>query len=122
MGKYEVKDKKIKVFGLKTRVVEEYEQVVKTYIHNEESGGIWAFVRELSETERFAAKSVQTEETTIFKVVYNPKIVSGLYIEFAGKTYEIVSTDKFEFNKTDIVIRGNETRAPVYDEVEYENY
>lgn len=122
MDKYEVKDKKIKVFGLKTRVVDTYEQVVKNYIHSEESGGIWAYVRELSENERFSAKSVQVEETIQFKIVYNPKIISELFIEFAGKTYEIVSIDKYEFNKTDLVIRANEILAPVFDEVEYEDY
>lgn len=122
MDKYEVKDKKIKVFGLKTRVVDTYEQVVKNYIHSEESGGIWAYVRELSENERFSAKAVQVEETIQFKIVYSPKIISELFIEFAGKTYEIVSIDKYEFNKTDLVIRANEILAPVFDEVEYEDY
>ena len=122
MDKYEVKDKKIKVFGLKTRVVDTYEQVVKNYIHSEESGGIWAYVRELSENERFSAKSAQVEETIQFKIVYNPKIINELFIEFDGKTYEIVSIDKFEFNKTDLVVRANEILAPVYDEVEYEDY
>lgn len=122
MDKYEVKDKKIKVFRLETRAVDTYEQVVKNYIHSKESGGIWAYVRELSENERFSAKSVQVEETIQFKIVYNPKILSEFFIEFAGKTYEIVSIDKYEFNKTDLVIRANEILAPVFDEVEYEDY
>ena len=79
-------------------------------------------MRELSENERFSAKSVQVEETIQFKIVYNPKILSEFFIEFAGKTYEIVSIDKYEFNKTDLVIRANEILAPVFDEVEYEDY
>ena len=79
-------------------------------------------MRELSENERFSAKSVQVEETTQFKVVYNPKITTELYLEYGGKTYDIVSIDKFEFNKSDLVIRANETHAPEYDEVDYENY
>lgn len=122
MDKYEVKDKKVQVFGIETAVKDGYEVVVKTYIHNKESGGLWAFVRELSENERFSAKAVQVEETTQFKIVYNPKITTELYIEFGGKTYDIVSIDKFEFNKTDLVIRANEILAPVYDEVCYEDY
>ncbi len=122
MDKYEVKDKKVQVFGIKTAVKDGYEVVVKTYIHSKESGGLWAFVRELSENERFSAKAVQVEETTQFKIVYNPKITTELYIEFGGKTYDIVSIDKFEFNKTDLVIRANEILAPVYDEVCYEDY
>lgn len=122
MYKYEVKDKKIQVFGIKTAVKDGYEVVVKTYIHSKESGGLWAFVRELSENERFSAKAVQVEETTQFKIVYNPKITTELYVEFGGKTYDIVSIDKFEFNKTDLVIGANEILAPVYDEVCYEDY
>lgn len=122
MDKYEVKDKKVQVFGIKITVKDGYEVVVKTYIHSKESGGLWAFVRELSENERFSAKAVQVEETTQFKIVYNPKITTELYIEFGGKTYDIVSIDKFEFNKTDLVIRANEILAPVYDEVCYEDY
>lgn len=122
MDKYEVKDKKVQVFGIKTAVKDGYEVVVKTYIHSKGSGGLWAFVRELSENERFSAKAVQVEETTQFKIVYNPKITTELYVEFGGKTYDIVSIDKFEFNKTDLVIRANEILAPVYDEVCYEDY
>lgn len=122
MDKYEVKDKKVQVFDIKTAVKDGYEVVVKTYIHSKESGGLWAFVRELSENERFSAKAVQVEETTQFKIVYNPKITTELYVEFGGKTYDIVSIDKFEFNKTDLVIRANEILAPVYDEVCYEDY
>ena len=122
MDKYEVKDKKVQVFGIKTAVKDGYEVVVKTYIHSKESCGLWAFVHELSENERFSAKAVQVEETTQFKIVYNPKITTELYIEFGGKTYDIVSIDKYEFNKTDLVIRANEILAPVYDEVCYEDY
>lgn len=122
MDKKENKDKKVKFYRLETKVIDGYEKVIKTYIHSEKSGGLWCYVRELSENERFSAKSVQVEETTQFKVVYNPKIVNELYLEFGNKTYSIVAIDKFEFNKTDIVIRANEMLAPTFDEVLYENY
>ena len=74
------------------------------------------------ENERFSARSVQVEETTQFVIVYNPKIVSELKLEFDGKTYEIVSIDKYQYNKSDLVIRANEALAPEFDEVVYENY
>ena len=122
MEKKENKDKKVQFFRLSTQVVDGYEKVIKTYIHSKESGGLWCFVRELSENERFSAKSVQVEETTQFKVVYNPKIVNELYLEFKDKTYDIVSIDGKEHNKSDLVIRANEILAPSFDEVEYENY
>ena len=122
MDRKENKDKKVQFYRLNTQVVDGYEKVIKTYIHSKESGGLWCFVRELSENERFSAKSVQVEETTQFKVVYNPKIVNELYLEFDGKTYNIVSIDGKEFNKSDLVIRANEILAPSFDEVRYENY
>jgi SPP1 family predicted phage head-tail adaptor len=122
MDRKENKDKKVQFYRLNTQVVDGYEKVIKTYIHSKESGGLWCFVRELSENERFSAKSVQVEETTQFKVVYNPKIVNELYLEFNGKTYDIVSIDGKEFNKSDLVIRANEILAPSFDEVRYENY
>ena len=122
MKNKENKDKKVRFFRLETKIIDNFEKIAKIYIHSRESGGLWCYVRELSENERFSARAVQVEETTQFKVTYNPKITNNLYIEYAGKTYNIVSIDKFEFNKTDIVIRANETLAPVYDEVEYENY
>ena len=122
MEKKENKDKKVQFFRLSTQVVDGYEKVIKTYIHSKESGGLWCFVRELSENERFSAKSVQVEETTQFKVVYNPKIVNEIYLEFKDKTYDIVSIDGKEHNKSDLVIRANEILAPSFDEVRYENY
>lgn len=122
MKNKENKDKKVRFFRLETKIIDNFEKIVKIYIHSRESGGLWCYVRELSENERFSARAVQVEETTQFKVTYNPKITSNLFIEYKEKTYDIVSIDKFEFNKTDIVIRGNETLAPVYDEVEYEDY
>ena len=122
MEKKENKDKKVQFFRLSTQVVDGYEKVIKTYIHSKESGGLWCFVRELSENERFSAKSVQVEETTQFKVVFNPKIVNELYLEFKDKTYDIVSIDGKEHNKSDLVIRANEILAPSFDEVRSENY
>ena len=122
MDRKENKDKKVQFYRLSTQVVDGYEKVIKTYIHSKESGGLWCFVRELSENERFSAKAVQVEETTQFKVVYNPKIVNELYLEFKGKTYNIVSIDGKEHNMSDLVIRANEILAPSFDEVRYENY
>ena len=54
--------------------------------------------------------------------MFNPKIVNELYLEFKDKTYDIVSIDGKEHNKSDLVIRANEILAPSFDEVRYENY
>ena len=116
------KDKKARFFYIETRVVDGYEKVIKQYIHSKESGGLWCYVRQLSENERFSAKAVQIEETTQFIVVYNPKLNNDLFIEFKGRTYQIVGIDEYEFNKTDLVIQANEILAPNFDEVAYADY
>ena len=116
------KDKKARFFYIETKVVDGYEKVVKQYIHSKESGGLWCYVRQLSENERFSAKAVQIEETTQFIVVYNPKLNNDLFIEFKGRTYQIVGIDEYEFNKTDLVIQANEILAPNFDEVAYADY
>lgn len=118
----EVKDKKIRVFKTAVQAVWGFEKTFKKYSHSEESGGIWAYARHLSQRERYAAKAVQMEETILFKVTANPKITEDLYIEFAGKTYQIASIDRFEFNKTDYTIRAKEVAPPTFDEVEYDEY
>ena len=120
--KKEVKDKKIRLFKGVSRVVWGFERVYKKYIHSEESGGVWAYVRHLSEQERLASKVVQIDESILFKVTHNPKLTKDLYIEFGEKTYSIVSIDPYEYNKSDLVIRANEISPPVYDEVEYDEY
>jgi len=118
----EVKDKKIRLFNATVRVVWGFDRVFKTYCHSEESGGVWAYARHLSQRERVASKAVQMEETILFKVTANPKITEDLYIEFMGKTYAICSIDRFEFNKTDYTIRAKEVAPPAFDEVEHDEY
>lgn len=122
MEQKDIKDKKIKLFRIFSAKINGYEAIVKQYIHSEISGGLWAYVRELSENEKFSAKAVQVDETIMFMVVFNPKITSDLYIEFDENTYNIVSIDKYQFNKTDVVIKANQILAPTYDEVQYGEY
>jgi len=118
----EVKDKKIRAFEATVRTVFGFEKVFKKYIHSEESGGLWAYVRQLMDRERQASKVIQGDATVLFKIAYNTKITKDLYLEFGSKTYNIVSLDPFEFNKTDLVIRANECSPPTFDEVEYDEY
>lgn len=118
----EVKDKKVRFFRLKNTEFDGFERVVKNYIHSEESGGLWAYVRHLSEREIFTAKSVQMEETIHFRIAYSPKLTSDLLLEFGNKTYQIVSIDPYEFNKTDLVIKADEIAPPIFDEIVWENY
>jgi len=114
-----VKDKKIRAFEATLRTVWGFERVFKKYVHSEESGGLWAYVRHLSEKERYIANAMQNDEDIVIEVAFNPKITTDLMIEFGDKTYKIVSIDPFEFNKTDLVIRAKEVAAQTYDEIEW---
>ena len=117
-----VKDKKIRAFKTAIQAVSGFERIVKKYIHSKNSGGVWAYIRHLSERERYAAKAVQSLETMLFEVAHSPKLTDDLYIEFAGRTYRVVSIDPYEFDKTDLVIRAEEVAPPVFDCVEWGNY
>ena len=115
-----VKDKKVRAFVATVRAVWGFERVFKSYIHSEESGGLWAYVRHLSQNEIIRARQVQNPETTKFVIAYSPKITTDLYLEYGGKTFKVVSIDPFEYNKTDLTIRAEEVSPPTFDEVEYE--
>lgn len=114
----EVKDKKIAVYEIITnRNTEGNEIKVKKYIHSKNN--LWTYVREMSEREKFAAKSTGAETTTVFKVNYNPLIKAGQHIEFKGETYIIQSVDGYEFYKRDLTVRA--VRSNIGEAV-YEQY
>jgi len=114
-----VKDKKVRAFETAVRAVWGFERVFKTYCHSESSGGVWAYVRHLSQGEQMRARQVQNNQNLQVIVSYNPKITTNLYLEFGGKTYKVVSIDPYEFNKTDLEIRAEEVSPPAFDEEEY---
>lgn len=114
----EVKDKKIGIYEIKPeRDISGNEVKVKRYIHNHER--LWAYVRELSEREKFAAKAAGAEQSTIFKVNYNARIKAGLHLEFRGETFAIKSVDGFEYYKCDLTIRAERVKPEVYDYIEW---
>lgn len=115
----EIKDKKIAVYAVVTdRDLWDHEIKVKRYIHDRNK--LWAYVRELSEREKFAAKAAGSEESTVFKVCHNSKLKAGLYLEFLGETYQIKSVDGFEFYKRDLTIRADRCTPEVTDCEKYD--
>ena len=114
----EIKDKKIGIFEVKPeRDLKGNEVTVKRYIHDIHR--LSAYVRELSEREKFAAKAAGAEQSILFKVNYNAKIRAGLYLEFRGETYAIVSVDGFEYYRRDLTLRAVRAKPEVYDYEEY---
>lgn len=114
----EIKDKKIAVYAVETgRDLSGNEIKVKRYIHN--TYGLWAYARELSEKEKFAAKAAGAEQSILFKINYNARIKAGLYLEFRGDTFVIKSVDGYEWYKRDLTIRAERVKAEVCDHAEY---
>lgn len=114
----EIKDKFIAVYEVKAgRDIYGNECKIKKYIHDRNL--LHAYVREMSEREKFAAKANGAEQSTLFKVNYNEHFKAGLYLEFRGKTYLIKSVDGFEFYKRDLTIFAERCKA---EKTNYEIY
>lgn len=114
----EIKDRKISIFEIKSeRNLKGDEVKVKRYVHGHER--LWAYVRELSEQEKFEAKAVGLEQSILFKVNHNVKIKAGQYLEFCNKTYVIKSVDGFEYYKCDLTLRAEQVKTEEYDYEEY---
>ncbi len=115
----EIKDKLISIYEVKTgRDLSGNERKIKRYIHNR--NGLHAFVRELSEREKFAAKASGSEQSTVFKVNYNKKIKAGLYLEFRGDTFVIKSVDGYCWYERDLSLRAVRCKPEVADYEEYD--
>jgi len=115
----EIKDKLIDIFAVVPgRDLAGNEVKIKKYIHDKNR--LRAYVRGLSQREKFAAKSMGAEQSTIFKVNFNEKIRTGLYLEFRGETYIIASVDGFEFYRRDLTIRANRCKTEIFDYEEYD--
>ena len=113
-----IKDKLIGIFEVHSeRDLGGNEVKVKRYIHNRNR--LHAYVRELSEREKFAAKEVGAETSILFRLNYNKSVRAGQFIEFRGDTYIIVSVDSFEYYKRDLTVRAEKVKPEVYDYEEY---
>ena len=115
----EIKDKLIGIFEVRPeRDLNGNEVKVKRYIHG--VSRLHAYVRELSEKEKFAAKAAGAEQSAVFKINYNKRVKAGLYLEFRGDTFVIQSVDGYEWYERDLSLRAVRAKAEVYDYEEYD--
>jgi SPP1 family predicted phage head-tail adaptor len=63
---------------------------------------IWAYFRQLSGQEYFAAASTQSTEEVLFTINWRNDIDTYIQVKFRGKFYNITRIDPFEGNKTDL--------------------
>lgn len=69
-------------------------------------GTLWAYVRQLSAGEFYAAKAVQQTEEIIFTVNYRPDINQECAVLYRGKFYELTRVDTFEGYKDNLHLYG----------------
>ena len=67
-------------------------------------GRIWAYVRQLSANEFFAARAVQQTEEMLFVLNWRPDLDPDYFIEYNGVFYNITRVDTFEGYKEDLKI------------------
>ena len=104
--------------GTVSRSVVYHSQVVVVKIRGKDR--LHAFVRELSEREKFAAKAAGADQSILFKVNYNAKLKAGLYLEFRGETFVIKSVDGYQWYERDLTLRAERVKPEVTDYEEYD--
>lgn len=105
-----LKDKKIIIYKAVYTENEIGEQIAKYQpIH---PGKLWAYVRQLSAKEYFAAAAVQNTEEMLFTVNWRPDIAPQMYIEYKGVWYDIKRVDTFEGYKENLHLYASQTLRP----------
>lgn len=101
-----LKDKKIMIY-LKTSVKDDDGFYTEGYkpIH---PGKLWAYVRQLSSREYFAAAQVQNTEEMLFTINWRSDLNETMFIDYKGVWYDIKRIDTFEDYKNDIHIYASE--------------
>lgn len=74
---------------------------------------LWAYVRQLSAKEYYAAATTNSKEETLFCVNWRPGITAKLMIEYRGKFYNITRVDTFEGYKADLKLYASEITGSV---------
>jgi len=114
-----IKDKLIGIYEVVSgRDLNGNEINVKRYIHSKNR--LHAYVRELSENEKFTAKAADSEQSAVFVINYNKRVKTGLYIEFREDTFIVQSVDGYEWYERDLTLRAMRAKAEVYDYEEFD--
>ena len=105
-----LKDKKIKIYK-KVLTEDDIGNQIAAYkpIH---PGKLWAYVRQLSAKEYFAAAQVQNKEEMLFTVNWRPDIAPQMYIEYKGVWYDIKRVDTFEGYKENLHLYASQISEP----------
>jgi SPP1 family predicted phage head-tail adaptor len=118
--KYQIKDKRIKIFREHDQEIDGVLINYKIYEHPKNTT-ISAYVRQLSQNERNTARAVHDDSSIEF-VINHRNIKPDMFIEFMDKTYQIGAPDQLEFYQTEIKFRAKEVTPKTYDQVIYKGW
>lgn len=102
--KHLLKDKKISIIAYRELGRDEYNDPIHEWGAIENGENIWAYVRQLSGREIFAAAQVQAEEEMLFVVNWRDNVDTSCQIEYKGLKYDITRIDTYEGYKDDLKI------------------
>lgn len=95
-----LKDKKIELL----RQVHTRDEMGFTKTTLESIGKVWAYFRDLSGKEVFAAATVNYKEEVLFQVNYRSDLTTANMVRYNGTLYNITRIDTFEGYKEDLTL------------------
>jgi SPP1 family predicted phage head-tail adaptor len=98
-----IKDKKITIL----QITEDYDDIGNPIEVEEPIPGgenIWAYYRQTSGSEYFAARTVNSKEEVVFEINWRNDIDTTMKILYKGKKYNITRIDDYEGYKQDLKI------------------
>lgn len=97
-----LKDKKIIIYK-----PESYQDSIGQYIQKWKPihpGNLWAYVRQLSQSEFYSAGAAQVQEERFFVINWRNDVNTSMNILYKGKWYMITRVDPYEDYKGDLQI------------------
>ena len=65
---------------------------------------VWAYYRQLSGKEIFAAAAYRYDEVVLFTSGYRDDLTTACYVEYGGIKYDVTRIDNFEGYKADVTL------------------
>ncbi len=114
--KTRLKDKKIIIYACDEKQ-DQYGNSVRTYLPLHD-GRLWAYVRQLSAKEYYAAAMLQNAEDMVFTINWRNDINPlDTFILYNNVWYDIQRIDTFEGYKADLSLFAVQMRAPDSEQI-----
>ena len=102
-----IKDKKISIGNLLAVLDPDGFQTGTEWTPIPGGDNIWAYYRQSSGSEFFAAAAVQAKIDAVFEINWRDDLTTDMLVEFRGKRYDITRIDDFEGYKNTLTISAS---------------